>query len=544
MARMFEATVERDGSAEALVQGERRLTYHDLAVEVHRLAHALRALGVKRGDRVALWLPNYPEWVVANLAIGLLRAVTVTVNTRLKPREVGYVLSTAKVSLVITTETFMTNKYCEILEELLGRNALRGSRITSAAFPDLQTILTLEGERPWTLDYRKLVAEQPSDLGPELTQLLHEGRPDDPLSIFWTSGTTANPKAALTTHEVLANIWDFAQILEYGREDRCLVPTPLFYTTANYFAMLVAIMTGACILPLLRFTSDEALRVMEEEKATIAMGMTNTFLTYLKDPDIERGTIKTLRAILVGGATVPRDLALELKRKLGATTFCQCYGMTETAGVTTMTMPSESLEDSDGSIGYALPGLELRYVDPTTGEEVPPGVEGELWVRSPMILKTYYGMSADDLRLYFTPDGWYRTGDVILRDERGRHYFRTRIKDIIKVAGENVAAREVEMVLYEHPSVHQVAVFGVPDPERLEAIAAVIEPAAPVTADELLQFCRARLASFKVPRFFLFRDAIPLTPSGKIAKATLKPSVLSEVESMRIAHESSDVTHC
>jgi acyl-CoA synthetase (AMP-forming)/AMP-acid ligase II len=204
--------------------------------------------------------------------------------------------------------------------------------------------------------------------------------------------------------------------------------------------------------------------------------------------------------------------------------------MTETGGITTITTPDASDDRISASVGRALPGFELRIVEPGTGDDMPDGQSGELWVRSRFMLKTYYGMPKHELERSFTPDGWFRTGDLLSRDGEGNYFFRGRIKDMIKVAGENVAAREVEQVLFGHPAVVQVAVVGVPDPVRNEAVVACVETSTPVTEAELIAFCKSRLASFKAPCRVVFMDDWPTTATGKIQKFRLRERVLAEAQ--------------
>jgi fatty-acyl-CoA synthase len=320
---------------------------------------------------------------------------------------------------------------------------------------------------------------------------------------------------------VLDNIWNYAQQLDHSHEDRCLAATPLFYTTANYWVMLVALMHGACILPLLEFTPDEVLTTIDREKVTLVVGIPNQFITYLNHPRFGSYSLQSVRRIWSGGAMLPLELAEKLVEGFELDSLHQVYGMTETGGITTVTPADLGLEEMVATVGRPLPGFELRLVDPSTGENVGPGREGELWVRSPYNPPGYYGMSAHDSSAYFADGGWFRTGDIMAHDERDNYFFRGRIKDMIKVKGENVAAREIEIVLFSHPQVVQAAVVGVPDPVRNEAVVAFIQTNGACDEDDILELCRSRLAPYKVPTKVIFRDNWPTTGTGKIQKYVL-----------------------
>lgn len=520
--RMFEAVAFRYPEREALVQGSTRLTYGELLEQTYRFANALVELGVQPKDKVAIWLPNYPEWVVANLSIAAVGGVTVPVNTRFKASEVEYILNAADVSVLIISDRFMTNDFLARLEEIVPNyRVASGNRINSDALPELRHVITVGAPSAGTIFYDELIVQQSGAPSTEVRRRIDMATPDDPVNMFWTSGTTAKPKGALMSHTVLENIYNYSLIFGYGKDDRCLISTPLFYTTANYWAMIVALMYGACMVPLLEFTPSEALSAIDHERVTIMMGIPNMFINYLRDPDFDQYSMSSLRAIWVGGATTPPELIREIKSKMGVEILCQVYGMTETGGITSITPLNTSPELLSKTVGCVLPNYELRLVDPDTCKDVGFGEDGELWVRSPYNLLGYYGMPARQAAAFFAEGDWYRTGDVLQRDAEGLYYFRGRTKDMIKVGGENVAARDVENVLFSHPAVVQVAVVGIPDVKRNEAVIAFVETSEQVSEDELIEFCRQRLAPYKVPQSVLFESDWPTTATGKIQKFVL-----------------------
>lgn len=532
--QMVFRSADLHGDRPALVTRQRTVSYAQLGDEVRRWARALDGLGVERGDKVACWLPNSVEWLAVNVATMALGAISVPLNTRFRTREARHVLGSADASVLVTTEAFMTNRYLEMLDELVDADATLGDNGgLSARLPALRHVVTLTGARRWAHDADELVGQQPGRF-PELAARVQAGCPEDAANMFWTSGTTGLPKGAVTPHMALRNIFNYTQILEVSPEDRLLVPTPFFYTTAYYWCVLVALMRGARAVALQDFTAREALDTITRERVTMTVGIPNTFLGYLRHLDSAAGRdvdVSTLRLAWVGGAAIPPGLFPRLKERMGIGALVQVYGMTETAGITSMTHPDDPPEIAELDMGHALPGLELRLVDPVSERDVALGDAGELWVRSDMSLLTYYGMPEPELEQYFRPGGWYRTGDILRRGRDGRYAFITRLKDVLKVGGENVTASEIEATIYEHPAVQEVAVVALPDAISLEVPVAVILCAhGPVpTKDDIVEHCRRRLAPFKVPRHVLFVDEIPHTPTGKIRKAEVKEHVHAQL---------------
>lgn len=526
---MFEATAARHPGRPAVISVDGRVTYRELAEDVHRLAGALFELGVEPGAKVGIWLPNYPEWVVCNLAIAAVGAVTVPLNARFREREAEYTLRSADVSVLITTDSFRSNRYLDMVAALLPEMLVSGGgEIRSARLPDLRRVITVRSKRPWALSFEDLLQGHTPALSGRLRERIEAGRVDDPVDMFWTSGSTGPPKGAVISHAVLENIWNYNYLLHYSAADRCVVPTPLFYGTGHYWCMLASLACGAAMVLLREFTPEEVLPAVEREQATVLVGSPTTFLGYTTKFASLGVKTSSLRLAWTGGAHFPLSLAQDMKSLMEIEVIGQVYGMSEVAGITIMTRPPDTLEEVTSGVGFPLPGFELQLIDPQSGTDVGDG-PGELWIRSRMSLLTYYGMPADELATYLVAGGWYRTGDILERDPSGRYRFLTRLKDVIKVGGENVTASEIEEVLMSHPAVHQVAVFGVRDAKRSEVPAAVVEASAPVTEAELRDWCRARMAPFKVPRHYLFRSSLPMTVTGKIARADIKDEVLREL---------------
>ncbi len=539
---LFARTCREHGESEAVVDGERRWTYAELAADVWRIASALLELGVEPGDRVGLWLPNGEDWIACNLAILQVRAICVPMNSRLRPREADHVLKGSAPRVLITTESFLSNSYLDMLEQLIEPGERYGRAIRSSQYPALRQVIAVEGSRPWTHDLETLLEGQPRTLGAQLEELAAAASVEDPANVFWTSGSTGAPKGAVVSHEALGNVASYSRILDCDGRDRFLIPCPLFYTAGYYWGMLAAILNGACMVPGRTFAPEETLELIERERATTLIGVASAHLRLLDCPDLERRSTESLRVAYSGGAQLPAATLWRLKEALGLDLLFNLYGMTETAGITTITRPDDGVEEAAASIGFAMPGFELRYVDPDSGADVEPGSAGELWVRGPYVLKTYYAATPEEIESSFAPGGWFRTGDLIRRDETGRHFFAGRIKDIVKVGGENVAAQEVEGVLREHEAVRDVSVLAVPDAERTEVVAAALVAREPLDPAELSDYCRPRLAAFKVPRHFVQLPELPQTVTGKVARVELREIVMAAIATAQGGRETDTKT--
>jgi acyl-CoA synthetase (AMP-forming)/AMP-acid ligase II len=491
-----------------VVCGEVRWTYVELDERVRRFAAALLELEVEPGERVGL-LPNGAEWIVANLATLAIGAVCVPINARLRAREIDHVLRTSPIAVLVTTEAFLSNRYLDLLEELIAPAERGEGTVASAAYPSLRRVVAIDGAREWTVDAETL---------------LGGADPDDAANVFWTSGSTGLPKGVVTSHRVLGNVWNVTEVLGVTAADRCLVPCPLFYVAGYYWCLLGPIMRGACAVVQRDLTPEETLELIEVERATTLIGVADAHRRLL---GVARGSgrdTSSLRAGYVGGGKLSEAEVGEM-RDLGLDPLCCVYGMTETGGITTMTDRDASVTEIATTIGRPLPGFELRFVDPASGEDVPPDAPAELWVRSPFDLVGYEGAAPRD------PGEWFATGDLVERDADGLLIFAGRSKDVVKVGGENVTPTEVEEVLREHDGVAAVAVVGVPDPSRSEVTAAVLVLSEGVDDGEIVAFCRARLAPFKVPRHLVRVEQLPHTATGKVARAEVKALATAAAES-------------
>ena len=508
---LLDELAERYPDQEALVGGETRLSYRALHADVRRLAKGLHALGVRRGDKVALLMGNRPEWILAAFAIVLLGGTMVAINTWATRRELAHLLTHSDTKVLITVDRFLKYDYLETLDAL-GRE--------SDALAGVQEIVRVGGpadhparcfETLWEL------AETVDDAAIERAQAAVRG--EDVAYLLYTSGTTALPKGVQLQHYALIeNMWNIGERQHLRPGDRLWLAVSLFWGLGCENA-LFAVMTHACCVVLQEhFDAAEALRLIEAERCTVFYGTPNMVHALERHPERTSRDISSLRT----GATLGSPEQVKRLIDLGVSEICNIYGLTETYGNCTVTDVDDPLEKRLTTVGRPLPGVDIAIADPESLAPLPAGSIGEVLVRG-YVTCGYYKDPAQDARAFH--EGWFRTGDLGLLDAEGFLHFRGRLKEMIKTSGINVSPAEVEAVLTEVPQVELAYVIGLPDPERDQRVAAVIvtREGAACSAEALAAHCGESLAAYKVPREFRFvsAGALPLTTTGKLQKARL-----------------------
>jgi len=474
----------------------RRWTYAGLLADAEQTARAL--LGrFQPGDRVAAWAPNIPEWIVLEYAAGLAGVTLVTINPAYRPNELKYVLEQSGAVGIFLVPEFrspMAAYLDEVRPEL----------------PDLREVILFT-----EFDDFKATADP--------AQQLPEVSPDDPVQIQYTSGTTGAPKGALLHHRGITNNARFyAKRMGIKPGDVQVSPMPLFHTAGCVLGVLGCAAARATLVSLLYFDPALALDLIESERSTGMLGVPTMLIAMAEHPTYKQRDLSSVRGVTSGGTPVPADLARKLEKDLGVA-FTIVFGTTECSPLLTQTRPDDAEADRAETLGQPLPQTEVKVCDPSTGDPVPVGAVGELCARGYLVMKGYWNMP-DATAAAIDADGWYHTGDLASMDERGYLRIEGRLKDMIIRGGENIYPREIEDILYGHPSVAEVAVVGVPDELYGEAVAAFIRaaPGATPSKDELFHLCRDRLAAYKTPKHWAFVETFPLTPSGKIQKFVLR----------------------
>jgi acyl-CoA synthetase (AMP-forming)/AMP-acid ligase II len=490
----------RFADSPAIVDSDIRLDYAALDQLVRRACSGLADMGVGPGDRVAIWMSNSWQWVVAAVAAQWCGASIVPINTRLKAAEASYILQRSRASALVTAA------------DVLGVDLL-GS-LEAATLPDLRQVVTVgHRRRPYrgaatVTDWQGLLDARPWRRRPR-------ARPSDISDIIFTSGTTGFPKGALCSHErTVRCYWEFAKLTGLRPGDRYLVANPFAHSFGYKAGWLAALMTGCTVYPVPVFSVDTVFSLIENERITVFPGPPTMFRSLLDDRRLHTADLASLRVCVTGSTTIPSDLVRQMIEELGFDHVLSAYGITEAGGAGTICRIGDDIDDVCRTVGRPWPGLELRIID-AKGAQVPARIPGEICLRGYNMV----GYLDDPAATAEVLDdaGWLRTGDVGTVDERGSVTFHDRIKNVVIVGGFNVYPAEVEACLLTHPAIRMAAVVGVTDRRLGEVVRAfvVARRGYGLNAQQVIDFCRERMANFKAPRSVVFVDDIPTTANGK-----------------------------
>ena len=508
--RVAAYAAEQFGTRTAIEEEEHRISFQDLDQMRLAAARSFIAAGVKPQDRVAVWAPNIHEWVVAALGLMTVGGVLVPLNTRFKGLEAAYILNKARVRLLLTVEGFLDLSYCDLL---------KGQEL-----PHLETVVLLRGARENCVDWDSFLnsggAVPPTQLETAVPA------PEQISDIIFTSGTTGPPKGVMTTHaQNLDVVWGWCERIGLVETDRYLVVNPFFHAFGYKAGWLACLLRGATLLPHPVFDAKAVLKRIHKDKVTTLPGPPTLYQSFLADPELESHTLSSLRLAATGAAAIPTQMIRDMHTRLGFETVVTGYGLTEAAGFVSMCRAGDDPEIIATTSGCPLPGVAVRIVD-DHGHPLPPGEAGEIWVRGENVMKGYFEEDETTAQT-LTPEGWLKTGDLGVSDEDGYLKITGRKKDIFIAGGFNCSPEEIENMIFAHPEVAQVAVIGVAD-ERLGEVAHAFVVRTPgtagatLTAEALIEWCRGKMANYKVPRRVTFVEALPMTASGKVQKFKLR----------------------
>jgi fatty-acyl-CoA synthase len=513
IGQMWNGVVAEHGEREALVSRHQgiRWSYGELNEQVDRCARALLAAGVYRGDRVGIWSPNNAEWVVMQFATARIGAILVNINPSYRRHELEYALRQSGCSLLVLAQGFKDADYQELLAGVDAPSVRRQVVLGEgwAEFLARADEVSAEGlrERERELDF------------------------DDAINLQYTSGTTGFPKGAtLSHHNILNNGFFIGEILGYSEVDRVCIPVPFYHCFGMVLGNLAVVTHGACIvLPSEAFEARAVLDTVAEERCTSLYGVPTMFIAELAEPDIADFDLSSLRTGIMAGSPCPIEVMKRVQGVMHMNEVTICYGMTETSPVSTQTRREAPLEKQVSTVGTVHPHVEVKIVDPESGRTVRRGETGELCTRGYCVMLGYWDddeatrEAIDDAR-------WMHTGDLATMDDEGYVNIVGRIKDMIVRGGENIYPREIEEFLYTHPGIADVQVIGVPDERYGEEVCAwvLLNEGAELDEDELREFCRGRIARFKIPRYIRFVDEFPLTVTGKVQKFRMRELEVAE----------------
>jgi fatty-acyl-CoA synthase len=509
-------TAERLGEHEALVvvhQGHRS-TYAELVDQCETVARGLVVRGVRKGDRVGIWSPNRFEWVIVQYATAAIGAILVNINPAYRTSELEYVLNQSGISFLILSARFRQADYVAMLAEVKGR------------CPELREALVLEdGWAALQRDGAKLSID-------ELHEIEGSLQFDDPINIQYTSGTTGFPKGAtLTHHSILNNGYFIGEKLRYSDRDRVCIPVPFYHCFGMVLGNLACTTHGATmVIPGEAFDPIAVMETVEKERCTSLYGVPTMFIGELDHPRFKDFDFSSLRTGIMAGSPCPVEVMRKVQTVMHIPEMTIAYGMTETSPASTQCATDDPLERRVSTVGKVHPHVEIKIIDPVTGNILGRGETGELCSRGYIVMRGYWN-NEEATRLAVDAARWMHTGDLATIDEEGYVNIVGRIKDMIIRGGENIYPREVEEFLYTHPDVADVQVIGVPSEKYGEEVMAWVMPreGAKVTGEELAAWCKGKIATFKIPRHWKLVDSFPMTVTGKVQKFKMREAAVEEL---------------
>lgn len=520
---------------EAIVQGSTRVTYDTYMDKVNSMAQALLDLGVKKDDKVAIWMSNKPEWGYAHFAAVKIGAPVIPLSTRYKTHELEYILKKSDSTTLFMMDRLLKLDFIPMIYELCPElKTCKPGELRSAKLPLLKRVILLsEKSCDGMLDYNRVLEAGKGYARSTAVQKAQQAiKPEDVYIIPFTSGTTGFPKGVVTTHsQYIGVLKGFSERFQMTDKDRILVVSPFNNNMGNMTGLTLGALHGACILPMENFDPGEALRLIDEEKASNFTGAPTMYIMMLDHADFPRRNTTSIKSAIIGGADVSPDLVKTIVAKMGIKDMIAGYGMTENTGISTLTMrgdPPEVVANTAGKLMFK--GCDLRIFDPSTDEEVPRGTQGEIRTKGWYVMKEYYRQPEETAKA-FDKRGWYHTGDLAVMDEKGYIKITGRLKDMYISGGVNAFPAEIESFLFAHPKVAMVTVLGVPDRRMGEVGAAFIrlKEGQTATEEEIIAFAKGKLANYKVPKYVRFVNDFPMTLTGKVQKFVLKERLVKEL---------------
>jgi fatty-acyl-CoA synthase len=514
-----------------------RYTYREFLSEVERAARGFLHLGVRKGDRVGVWATNHAEWVVTQFATAKIGAILVTINPGYRAAELEYALRQSECSTLVLMQGFRDCDYVETLAGICPEfGSSRPGELDSPKLPFLRNVIFIGGAALGGVFGRTMFAwHELIEMGRcDPQQALGDREAtldcDDPINIQYTSGTTGFPKGAmLSHHNIVNNGLLVGAAMKLTSQDRLAIPVPFYHCFGMVLGNMVSVVAGAAmVLPAPHFNALATLEAVQAERCTALHGVPTMFIAELEDPEFKRFDVSSLRTGIMAGSPCPIEVMKMVVNEMHCGDMTIAYGLTETSPIVTQTTTDDPIELRVSTVGKPMPHTEIKIIGPD-GRIVPRGEQGELCARGYMVMKGYY-KNPEATRTAIDEARWLHSGDMATMDENGYCRITGRLKDMICRGGENIYPREIEEFLYTHPAVSDVQVIGVPDVKYVEQVAAWIKlkEGAVCDAEEIRNFCKGRIADFKVPRYVKFVDSFPMTVTGKIQKFKMRESSIQE----------------
>ncbi len=536
IGKLLDDVAVRYPDNEALVYHERglRYSYREFNEVCRRVAKGLLKLGIRKGDNISIWAYNVPEWVILQFATAKIGAILVTVNTSYKSAELEYILNQSDSKALIMVKSFKDTDYVATLNEVVPELASSAvGQLDSPKLPFLKTVIFIGDDAPaGMLNFDRIMemGSQVSDA--ELAAVEATLDCHDTINMQYTSGTTGFPKGVMLTHFNLTNNgFNIGECMKLTERDRLCIPVPFFHCFGCVLGVMACVTHGSTMVPVEIFDPLKVLQTIEKEKCTAVHGVPTMFIAELEHPEFATFDLSSLRTGIMAGSNCPIEVMKKVISQMNASEITIAYGQTESSPVITQTRTDDAIELRVATVGRALPEVEVKIVDIETGETLPPGKQGELCTRGYLVMKGYYKMP-DETAKAIDADKWLHTGDLAIMDENGYCKITGRIKNMIIRGGENIYPREIEEFLYTHPKISDVQVYGVPDRKYGEQVmaAVILKKGMEMTEDEVRDFCRGKIANYKIPKYVKFVDSYPMTASGKIQKFKMRDMAIKELQ--------------
>lgn len=528
LGQLLDETIAKNPDNDAVVYTDRdyRQTWTQFGTTVDTLARGLMALGVKHGEKVAVWASNVPYWVALQFATAKIGAILLTVNTSYRQSELTYLMQQSETENIFIMDGFRDHDYIQTIYNLIPELRLQPrGLLKSARFPHLKRVMFLGAEKhrgmfsiPEILSMAAMVSDK------EYEERKASVSPYDVVNMQYTSGTTGFPKGVMLTHSnILNNGYWIGKNQNFSSKDRVCLPIPLFHCFGCVLGVMACVNHGATMVFLESFNPLHAMAAVDQERCTAIYGVPTMYLSILEHKFFPRFDFSSMRTGIMAGSVCPEHLMRKVVEDMNMREITICYGLTEGSPVMTQTTVNDPLEIRVATVGRHMPGIDVRVVDPETNEEVPRGTPGEVVCKGYNIMKGYYKMPEATAET-IDKDGWLHSGDVGIMREDGYLVITGRLKDMIIRGGENIYPREIEEFLYTMEGVRDVQIVAVPSRKYGEEVGAFIipKPGYDIAPEDVRDHCRGRIAWHKVPRYIAIVDAFPLTASGKVQKYKLR----------------------
>ncbi len=532
---MLEEMTRKYPDHECVLYSDRpfRKTYSEFNSICNSVAKSFMKMGIKKGDHVAMWATNVPEWLITLFATAKIGAVLVTVNTNYKIFELEYLLKQSDSNTLVLIDGFKDSNYIQILNELCPEiKDSKPGQLNIEKFPFLKNVISVsENKYPGMFGWSDMMNMGSDISDDELYAISSSLNCQDVINMQYTSGTTGFPKGVMLTHfNIINNGKCIGDCMHFTHEDRLCIPVPFFHCFGLVLAVMACVTHGTTMIPLEYYQPLKVMQTIQKEKCTAVYGVPTMFIGILEHPEFNNYDYSSLRTGIMSGSPCPVKYMELVVDKMNMKDITIPYGQTEASPVCTQTRIGDSLERRVATVGRSLPFIECKIVDPETGRDLPDGVPGEFVARGYNVMKGYYKMPEATAQA-IDADGWLHTGDLAVRDEHGYYKITGRIKDMIIRGGENIYPKEIEEFLYTLPEIKDVQVIGVPSKAYGEEIMAcvILKEGCTITEDGVKSAVRSHMARHKTPKYVSFVDSFPMTASGKIQKYKMRENAIVQL---------------